>query len=42
MAQTPLKRWGQPEEIAALALYLLDAAAASGNDVLIDGAWCAQ
>lgn len=44
MAQTPLKRWGQPEEIAALALYLCSDAAAfmTGNDVLIDGGWCAQ
>ena len=44
MAQTPLKRWGKPEEIAALALYICSDAAAfmSGNDVLIDGAWCAQ
>jgi NAD(P)-dependent dehydrogenase (short-subunit alcohol dehydrogenase family) len=44
MDQTPLKRWGQPQEIAALALYLCSDAAAfmSGNDVLIDGAWCAQ
>ena len=44
MAQTPLKRWGKPEEIAALALYICSDAAAfmSGNDVLIDGGWCAQ
>jgi NAD(P)-dependent dehydrogenase (short-subunit alcohol dehydrogenase family) len=44
MAQTPLKRWGQPQEIAALALYICSDAAAfmSGNDVLIDGGWCAQ
>ena len=44
MAQTPLRRWGKPEEIAALALYICSDAAAfmSGNDVLIDGGWCAQ
>jgi NAD(P)-dependent dehydrogenase (short-subunit alcohol dehydrogenase family) len=44
MAQTPLKRWGQPNEIAALALYICSDAAAfmTGNDVLIDGGWCAQ
>jgi NAD(P)-dependent dehydrogenase (short-subunit alcohol dehydrogenase family) len=44
MAQTPMKRWGRPEEIAALALYLCSDAAAfmTGNDVLIDGGWCAQ
>ena len=44
MAQTPLKRWGKPEEIAALALYICSDAASfmSGSDVLIDGGWCAQ
>jgi NAD(P)-dependent dehydrogenase (short-subunit alcohol dehydrogenase family) len=44
MAQTPMKRWGRPEEIAALALYLCSEGAAfmTGNDVLIDGGWCAQ
>lgn len=44
MAQTPLKRWGQPEEIAGLALYLCSDQAAfmTGNDVLMDGGWCAQ
>jgi NAD(P)-dependent dehydrogenase (short-subunit alcohol dehydrogenase family) len=44
MAQTPLKRWGQPEEIAALALYICSDAAAfmTGSDILIDGGWCAQ
>jgi NAD(P)-dependent dehydrogenase (short-subunit alcohol dehydrogenase family) len=44
MAQTPLKRWGQPQEIAALALYICSDAAGfmTGNDVLIDGGWCAQ
>lgn len=44
MAQTPMKRWGEAQEIAGLALYICSDAAAfmSGNDVLIDGAWCAQ
>jgi NAD(P)-dependent dehydrogenase (short-subunit alcohol dehydrogenase family) len=44
MDQTPMRRWGQPEEIAALALYICSDAAAfmTGNDVLIDGGWCAQ
>jgi NAD(P)-dependent dehydrogenase (short-subunit alcohol dehydrogenase family) len=44
MAQTPMKRWGKPEEIAGLALYLCSDAAAfmTGNDVLMDGGWCAQ
>jgi NAD(P)-dependent dehydrogenase (short-subunit alcohol dehydrogenase family) len=44
MAQTPLRRWGQAEEIAGLALYVCSEQAAfmTGNDVLIDGGWCAQ
>ena len=44
MAQTPMRRWGDPKEIAALALYICSDAAAfmTGNDVLIDGGWCAQ
>ena len=44
MAQTPMKRWGTPEEIASLALYICSDAAAfmTGNDVLMDGGWCAQ
>lgn len=44
LAQTPLQRYGKPEEIAALALYLCSDAAAyiTDNNVLIDGGWCAQ
>jgi NAD(P)-dependent dehydrogenase (short-subunit alcohol dehydrogenase family) len=44
MAQTPMHRWGQPEEIAGLALYICSDQAAfmTGNDVLMDGGWCAQ
>jgi NAD(P)-dependent dehydrogenase (short-subunit alcohol dehydrogenase family) len=44
MDQTPMHRWGQPEEIASLALYLCSDAAGfmTGNDVLMDGGWCAQ
>ncbi len=44
MAQTPAKRWGTPEEIASLALYICSDSAAfmTGNDVLMDGGWCAQ
>src|SRR6266545_6228034 len=36
MAQTPMRRWGQAEEIGALALYICSDAAAfmTGNDVL--------
>jgi NAD(P)-dependent dehydrogenase (short-subunit alcohol dehydrogenase family) len=44
MEQTPMHRWGRPEEIAALALYICSDAAGfmTGSDVLIDGGWCAQ
>jgi len=44
MDQTPMRRWGQPEEIASLALYICSDKAAfmTGNDVLMDGGWCAQ
>ena len=44
MAQTPLKRWGQPQEIGALALYICSDAASfmTGTDIVIDGGWCAQ
>jgi len=44
MAQTPMHRWGKPEEIASLALYICSDACAfmTGNDVLMDGGWCAQ
>jgi NAD(P)-dependent dehydrogenase (short-subunit alcohol dehydrogenase family) len=44
MAHTPMQRWGKPEEIAGLALYLCSEVAGfmTGNDVLIDGGWCAQ
>jgi NAD(P)-dependent dehydrogenase (short-subunit alcohol dehydrogenase family) len=44
MAQTPAHRWGTPEEIASMALYICSDAAAfmTGSDVLVDGGWCAQ
>lgn len=44
MDQTPMKRWGEADEIASLALYLCTDKAAfmTGNDVLMDGGWCAQ
>jgi NAD(P)-dependent dehydrogenase (short-subunit alcohol dehydrogenase family) len=44
LAQTPMQRWGQAEEIASMALYICSDAAAfmTGNDVLVDGGWCAQ
>ena len=39
VAQTPLKRMGQPEEIAAAAAFLLsaDASFITGCDMLVDG-----
>ncbi len=44
LAKIPLGRWGKPEEIAKLALYLCseDAGFVTGTDVVIDGGWTAQ
>jgi NAD(P)-dependent dehydrogenase (short-subunit alcohol dehydrogenase family) len=44
MSKTPLRRWGKPDEVAQLVLYLCseDAAFITGTDILIDGGWCAQ
>lgn len=44
LAKIPLGRWGKPEEIAKLALYLCseDAGFITGTDVIIDGGWTAQ
>lgn len=44
MSRTPMRRWGKPEEIGKLALYLCsdEAAFITGTDILIDGGWCAQ
>lgn len=44
MASVPLKRWGQPEEIGKLAIYLCSEAAGfiTGADILIDGGWTAR
>ena len=43
MDVTPLRRWGQADEIASLALYLCSDKAGfmTGNDVLMDGGYCA-
>lgn len=43
-SRVPLGRWGQPEEIGKLALYLCseEASFITGTDILIDGGWCAQ
>ena len=42
--RVPLGRWGQPEEVGKLALYLCsdEASFITGTDILIDGGWCAQ
>jgi len=44
LAKIPMNRWGKPEEIGKLAVYLCseDASFITGTDVLIDGGWTAQ
>jgi NAD(P)-dependent dehydrogenase (short-subunit alcohol dehydrogenase family) len=44
LAKIPAGRWGQPAEIAALAVYLCSESAGfiTGTDVIIDGGWTAQ
>jgi NAD(P)-dependent dehydrogenase (short-subunit alcohol dehydrogenase family) len=44
LAKIPLGRWGQPEEIGRLAVYLCseDAGYITGTDIVIDGGWTAQ
>ncbi len=44
LSRIPLGRWGRPEEVGRLALYLCSAEAGfiTGTDLLIDGGWCAQ
>ena len=44
LAKIPLGRWGQPSEIAGVALYLCseEAGFITGTDVVIDGGWTAQ
>ncbi len=44
LARIPLNRWGQPEEVAELAVFLCSEAAAfiTGTDIVIDGGWTAQ
>lgn len=43
-ARVPLGRWGKPEEVGKLVLYLCseEASFITGTDFLIDGGWCAQ
>jgi len=44
VSKIPLGRWGQPEEVGQLAVYLCseDAGFITGTDFLIDGGWTAQ
>lgn len=44
LANIPLGRWGRPEEVGQLAVYLCseDAGFITGTDILIDGGWCAR
>lgn len=44
LSKIPLGRWGRPEEIGSLAVYLCseDAGYITGTDVVIDGGWIAQ
>jgi NAD(P)-dependent dehydrogenase (short-subunit alcohol dehydrogenase family) len=44
LSKIPLGRWGQPEEVAKLVVYLCspEAAFITGTDILMDGGWCAQ
>jgi NAD(P)-dependent dehydrogenase (short-subunit alcohol dehydrogenase family) len=44
MSRTPMRRWGRPEELGKLVLFLCseDASFITGTDVLVDGGWCAQ
>jgi NAD(P)-dependent dehydrogenase (short-subunit alcohol dehydrogenase family) len=44
MAKVPMGRWGKPEEIGALAVFLCsdEAGFITGTDIVIDGGWCAQ
>jgi NAD(P)-dependent dehydrogenase (short-subunit alcohol dehydrogenase family) len=44
LARVPMGRWGRPEEIGQLAVYLCSEAAGfiTGTDIVIDGGWTAQ
>ena len=44
IGNVPLGRWGKPEEIGQLAVYLCseEAAFITGTDILIDGGWTAR
>ncbi len=42
--QTPMRRWGQPEEVAKAALFLAsdDASFVTGAPLIVDGGWTAH
>jgi NAD(P)-dependent dehydrogenase (short-subunit alcohol dehydrogenase family) len=44
LSRIPVGRWGLPEEVARLTVYLCseDAAFITGTDIVIDGGWSAQ
>ncbi len=44
LSRIPVGRWGKPEEVGQLAVYLCSEAAGfiTGTDILIDGGWTAQ
>jgi NAD(P)-dependent dehydrogenase (short-subunit alcohol dehydrogenase family) len=44
LSNVPMARWGKPEEVGALAVYLCsdEAGFVTGTDVLMDGGWCAK
>jgi NAD(P)-dependent dehydrogenase (short-subunit alcohol dehydrogenase family) len=44
VSRIPLGRWGRPEEVGAMAVFLCSEAAGfiTGTDLLSDGGWCAQ
>ena len=44
LSRIPVGRWGRPEEVAQLAVFLCSEAGGfiTGTDIVIDGGWTAQ